>query len=121
MRYEITADQDRGLIQTKVWGELTVETVTELTSEVGAVAAKLGFARFLFDMREASENASTTDAFILAADPEKRGMHPQYRRAIVHRGKEEAYAFFENVSVNRGYRVKTFTDIDRALEWLQED
>ena len=121
MRYDITADQDRGLIRTKVWGELTVESVTELTTEVGAVATELGFVRFLFDMREASESASTTDAFILAADPEKRGMQPQYRRAIVHRGDEEAYTFFENVSVNRGYRVKTFTDIDRAIEWLQQD
>jgi hypothetical protein len=120
MKYEITIDQDQRLIHTKVWGELTVETVTKLTTDVGGVAARHGFVHFLFDMRETTEEAGTIDAFFLAVNPERRGLDRTHRRAIVHRGDNPLYDFFETVSDNRGYSVKTFTDIDRALEWLQE-
>ena len=121
MQHKITIDHEKEVILVKVWGDLTVETVTELTTNAGAVAAKHGLVCFLFDMREATERATNMDAFSLAANPENRGMERQYKRAIVHKGRDESYAFFETVSVNRGYRVKTFTDIDMALAWLQEN
>ena len=119
MKHEITIDHDKELIMVKVWGELTFETVTELTINVGEVAANHGFIRLLFDMRETTEKASDLDAFSLAANPEKRGLKRHYRRAIIHKCRHASYALFENVSVNRGNIVKTFTDMDMALEWLQ--
>ena len=121
MKHEITIDHDRELIMVRVSGDLTAQTVTELTIEVGAVAAEHGIIRLLFDMREASEKATDLDAFFLAANPEKRGMEKQYRRAIVHDGRDRSYGFFETVSVNRGNTVKVFVDVDKALEWLLQD
>jgi hypothetical protein len=121
MKYEVSIDQDRRLIRIKVWGELTFESISEMTTEVSTAAAKHGFVHFLFDMRETTENADTMDAFFLAANPEERGLTRTHKRAIVHRSTNKLYRFFETVSVNRGYNVKLFTDIDSALEWIQED
>ena len=72
-------------------------------------------------MRETTERAGIFDAFALAAHPEKRGLARHHKRAIVYRSGKESYEFFENVSVNRGYKVRTFTDVDRAREWVLED
>jgi hypothetical protein len=63
MKFEVTIDHDRRLIRSKVWGALTFETITKLTTEVGTAAAKHGLVRFLFDMRDTTENADTIDAF----------------------------------------------------------
>ena len=40
------------------------------------------------------------------------------RRALVAQDDLENFRFFENVAVNRGQRVKLFTDIDEARRWL---
>ena len=121
MKYEIESDQDHELIRITVRGELTVESVTELTTAVGAEAAELGFIRFLFDVREATANTDTVDAFFLAANPEKRGLLRGHKRALVYSGDDEIFRFFETVSQNRGYLVEIFTDIDKALAWLIEE
>jgi hypothetical protein len=119
MEYKTTIDHEKEVIMVKVWGALTVETVKALTTNVGAAAEKHGLVRFLFDVREATEKASNRDAFSLAENPEERGLKRHYKRAIVHKGPMLSYGVFETVSVDRGYIVKTFTDMDMALTWLQ--
>ena len=101
MNHEIVADHDHEVIVTKVWGELTAETVTDLTKDVGRTAAQHGYDRLLFDMRETTESATTMDAFSLAANPEQRGLARGQKRAIVHNSDNALYDFFETVSTNR--------------------
>jgi len=44
--------------------------------------------------------------------------HSQFKIAVVFR-KEEITRFAENVGINRGLNGRIFSDLDRALEWLE--
>lgn len=39
--------------------------------------------------------------------------------ALVYSGDLTDHGFMENVAVNRGYRLKVFDQIDKAIEWLK--
>ena len=65
---------------------------------------------------------STTETFKLPNDHFNR---LRKKVAITHNAivdneiTEDRHKFFENVSQNRGFNIKIFKDIEKALEWLK--
>jgi hypothetical protein len=86
-------------------------------------------ARILFDVRGITGHPTTLDRFAIATvfagkylglRMEKR--IPACRFAVVgHENMVDAKKFEENVAVNRGLMVRTFTDQEEALIWLLSD
>ena len=120
MSYKIKVDEKNKLVHTTRSGTMAVDVALQHTMEARALADKHEYTRLLFDIRKFKSRPSMMQVFSIAAQPEERGLTSKYKRATVFSGDEqkEDLRFFENVSVNRGYKVGCFTSIKKAIEWL---
>lgn len=76
--------------------------------------------RFLFDMTQAEIIGGTMDTFeagTIPTDPDH--MQVKKKIALAYSGDMTDHKFMENVAVNRGYNLRVFDQIDKALEWLK--
>jgi hypothetical protein len=113
-------DAKNKLVHITLSGTMAVDVALQYTMDARALADKHDYARLLFDIRKFESRPSMMQVFSIAAKPEERGLTSKYKRATVFSGDEqgEDLRFFENVSVNRGYKVACFTSIKKAIEWL---
>lgn len=75
---------------------------------------------FLFDLTNAVVVASTMETFDAGSEaPKMESTIRLFRLAIVYSKLTENERFFENVAVNRGYQLRVFDNMDRAIEWLR--
>ena len=74
--------------------------------------------RLLVDARRIDAKMSVLDDFEFTKQHQATPLR-SVRIAVVHRPEErERFQFIENVSVNRGGNMRTFTDQEEALDWL---
>ena len=78
-----------------------------------------GCQRFLFDMTHAEIITKTFDTYETGTVPSYSN-HKQagQRIALVYTGDLAEQNFMETVAVNRGYQLRVFDKMDKALEWL---
>lgn len=72
----------------------------------------------LFDIREAFHPERHAQVVEHAANAVKNGL-AGYRIAILGVDGDPLLGFIDDVAANRGLRVKTFTDLDAARDWLR--
>ena len=82
--------------------------------------AEHGCCYYLFDMKQAEIVIGTMGAFDTGATQGEmaQSLRP-FKVAVVVQKITEYLSLFENVVVNRGFDVKVFDDIDKAIEWLK--
>ncbi|MHC4624374.1 MAG: hypothetical protein ACYS4W_10795 [Planctomycetota bacterium] len=97
------------------------KSVKEYAKEIIGTASKHNCKRFLNDMREAQLDLSTIEIYEIPGFLDAAGLDRTSKRALVVSRQPEDYRFFENVSINRGYNVKVFEDMDEAMNWLRAD
>ena len=120
MPYKSHVDSEHELIHVTLSGNIAVEDALQFTADARRLADDHGYSRILFDARELETRPTTMELFDIGANPEKRGLTRRYKRATVFSGDEEGVRFFESVSLNRGYNVACFTDIEAAVKWLSD-
>ena len=118
MPFALQLDEDRKFVRVVAEGDITAEVSRSLAREAGRLGSEHGVRLFLFDLRAATISVDECDTYDMAASPEDDGLTRIDKRAVVYAPGERDPEFFENVSVNRGYRVRCFTDIDAAVQWL---
>jgi hypothetical protein len=75
---------------------------------------------FLFDMTQAEIIGGTMDIYKEGTVPGAQDYKQTSQKiALVYSGDLTDHGFMENVAVNRGYRLKVFGQIDKAIEWLK--
>jgi hypothetical protein len=81
-----------------------------------------GYQRFLFDMTQAEIITGTMDTFKTGTVPVDSD-HKQKRQkiALVYAGDLNEQEFMATVAVNRGYQLRVFDTMDKALKWLRPD
>ena len=92
-----------------------------MCSDAIATAAKLGITDYLVDFRGMTPDLSVTTIYELPRILEKLGDTRESRTAMVvspESEKKEDFSFFETVSLNQGFQVKLFTDLQEATQWL---
>ena len=78
--------------------------------------------RFLFDLRDAHVVGGVADTFEAGTEPLMEGLQTVYFKvALVYAEPGVEERFLETVMVNRGYRIRIFSDEDKALAWLKEN
>lgn len=96
----------------------TAERALEAITRAKVKAEQLGSKLIFFDLRAWNRPSSQMvrfDSGLLVAE----NLDPSYRIAAL--AKEEVVNYFaETVAVNRGARLKVFTDESEALSWLLE-
>jgi len=83
-----------------------------------------GYSRFLIDMRQAQIISGTTDTFLIgtvSVDTDLKMKMTPHKVALVYSSTNVDEIFLENVAVNRGYNIKVFTKIDKAIQWFKTD
>ena len=122
MRLHVSYDEHVNCIFGVMEGTVDRKVLDEYTAKVMEVAAQHpGCRRFLNDMRHATVTFSIAEVYCLPGIIEAAGFDRSWKRALVAASQLDGYHFFETVSVNRGYRVRLFTDPEPALAWLLQE
>jgi hypothetical protein len=111
---------EKGILFVTITGHRTLHPVLAALADSVEITKERGIRRVLVDIRNAGLHVSTNDIFQFASslvDVCSRDTRP----AIVF--SPETYApedarFTENVAVNRGVLLKTFTELSDARDWL---
>jgi hypothetical protein len=83
-----------------------------------------GYSRFLIDMRKAQIIGEKTDTFSIGTvpfDTDQKMKTIPHKVALVYSSTNIDEILLENVAVHRGYNLKVFTKIDKAIDWFKKD
>ena len=125
MEYTTEFDEENKIFFIRVKGELCrpVDSLS-LQKIVRDFHLERGYTRFLIDMRRAQIIGETGDTFSIGTIPvdtdEKMKFTP-HKVALVYSSTSVDEILLENVAVNRGYNLKVFIKIDKAIEWFKKD
>jgi len=118
MKYNVIYNQEYNCLIGKFVGDLNMESVKEYAKEISKMAKIHDCKRFVNDLREATILLSLANFFdapsIVSIDVFDRS----WKRAIIVKEKLDKLDFFETTSINQGFNVKIFHNMNEALEWL---
>jgi hypothetical protein len=125
MPHTIIYSSETHMIQSKIYGDLTLSEVKEVLVKFARIVKEKNCKMLLNDYREATVKLSTVEIYELPkiyADVFALYGLDVYRlkRALVAAKDLKDYLFFETVTFNRGQNAKVFYDIDEAQKWLSE-
>ncbi len=122
MPFVIKTEIKGDIVYVEATGKRDLETVLGITKRTIEICEEKNIQKALVDVRKLEGKLRTSDSFSVPAEHfEKLRYRSVLQQAAVVDLKEniEAYSFFENVAVNRGYRLKFFNSVEEALEWLK--
>ncbi len=119
MTGEYTISEDQSVIRVLYMGQTSYETSSNMMRDVAEVIARTGLKKLLFDIRDAKGTGSYALPIQHVEEAPSMGFTPMLRSAIIGAPKDQVMLkYIEDVSVNRGMQVRTFTDEEQALSWL---
>ncbi len=120
MKTQIFFDAELNCVVGRFKGYLTMAAVREYIREVTAIATKHPCGRFLNDLRNAKIALSIADLYQCPGIVITEGFDRRWRRAILLAPTADLdhLGFYELAATNRGLAVKLFTDVDKAIQWL---
>lgn len=125
MEYTTEFDEVNEIIIIRVKGEYhRPEDSLTIQKFVRKFYNKRGCCRFLIDMRQTQIIGETMDVFVTGSvpvDTDLRMKMTPHKVALVYSSINIEQRFLEEVAVNRGYNIKVFEKIDKAIEWLKTD
>ena len=116
---KITAED--GIVRVVYRGKVEFDLTTEMLREVAGMAMKNNASSLLFDIRDADYTHYHVEAIEHTEQGPALGIERTFRIAFLGASGEEMLQFVENVTTNRGYQSKAFTDESEALAWLRSD
>jgi len=102
-------------------GETTPHDLQEATARSIAIEKEGGRDRFLIDTTKMEFIASYADLFDLPAIYQKENINPNVCIAVVlstSTREKDAAEFYKNICRNYGWQVRTFSERQKAIEWL---
>ena len=119
MLENIKISHEKDLIKTIVTGVLDLAVSKQALLGIATEVEQSGEDRILIDIREVETMPSVVDFFELG---ESLASYPTLRRSkialLTSMSEVKNAEFFENVAVNRGFRLKAFTNFEEAIAWL---
>jgi hypothetical protein len=96
------------------------EDGTELKQFARNFYAQHGCQHFLFDMTRVGPPPDIMTAFNEGSPQGEMAQSLQpFKVAVLYPAITKVERFFENVAVNRGFRVNVFDDLNKAIEWVK--
>ncbi len=118
----MTHDADTNSIVCKMSGQLHKSDLPQYCSGLAALLKEYNCTQVLQDFTEVDLKLPIMDLYevpeFIRKTRSEEGLTHCTKRAIVFARDAEDWQFYENVAVNRGELVKTFTDIHEAKHWL---
>ena len=129
MAYTLKDDPQPNYLRIALEGEWDDALVSEISDRILDLCAKHQARRILFDVRNYAGNPSTMGRFFMATHFAVKFLKarlarriPACRFAVIgHHPLVDPERFEETVALNNGLPVGTFTDLEKALAWLEAD
>jgi hypothetical protein len=112
--YEVTIDDDAGVLRIAARGAFALEPTKRLFDRVALDARRREAKRVLLDFRGVVGRITTMERFELG---EYAAARIKAKIALIGR-PETVDHFGETVAINRGAKGRVFTDESEALSWL---
>ena len=124
MKYFTEFDETDKICNIKITGKLhRPDDSIEIQKLVRDYYHEKGFSRFLIDLRKAHIVKTTTDTFSIGTipvDKDRKLKKIPHKVALVYANTSVNEIFLENVATKKGYNIKIFTKIDKAIEWIKK-
>ncbi|MDP4239445.1 MAG: STAS/SEC14 domain-containing protein [Bacteroidota bacterium] len=117
--YEIVND-DR-IIKVKASGEITPKEAAIMGKNIRIKAKELSY-KILFDLRQAENKVSISEAYFWFADHyDKIDIKLRYipTAHVTHEEDKSFFKFFETTCFNKCIKVRMFMEQEEALNWLR--
>ncbi len=111
----------RDFLSTKTTGELDLKHCKQMMSEIASALEQEGDYEILFDLREAETDLSYANLIEIVNEFKRNRQKPFPNRIAVLIRQEHDYEkawFLETSAYNRGFKLKAFTDFEKAIYWL---
>ena len=118
MGYKVLFEPESKCICVTVNGELSLQILQSIASEVSVLIKATGCKCILNDLRNATM-ATPSTTYNMPETAVKAGVNRATKRALLVKNTDD-FHFLETVFVNRGNIVKLFESIDKAKSWLLE-
>lgn len=121
MEYTYELIDNYKIIKVKVLGELKPKETALMGKNIRLKAKELNY-KILFDLTEAENKVSISDAYFWFADHyDKIDIQLRYipTAHVTHEKDKSFFSFFETTCYNKNIRVRMFMESKEALEWLR--
>jgi len=121
MAWKVERDADHGFIHTIYSGIVTKDDITDSLTETLKILSGKGPQKFLSEWIDATSTLTTTEIYAIPDEWETSDINRGSVLALVIQNKPQSHQdakFYENTCVNRGWRVRIFTNRNDAVEWL---
>ncbi len=119
MATDIRITVEQGVTRVLYRGDVSFDVTTEMIRKVGRIAKENESSLLLFDIREAGEAPYHANAITHTEQAPSLGIDRSYRTAFLGRDGDPRLEYIETVTINRGFRTKSFTDEAEAIAWLR--
>ena len=117
--FSVHYDEERDCLVGSFAGTMNKETLKEYSIEIAKTASKHDFRYFLNDLREAEVDFSSIEIINIPGIFHAAGLDISLKRVIVLSTRLNNYSLIETVANTRGFNVKVFTDLNKAMKWLK--
>jgi hypothetical protein len=121
MEYTYEIDDDYKIIIVTVLGNLITNEVALMGKTIRHKALIMNY-NILFDFRNSRNQLSITEAYFWFADYYDKidlGFRSIRTAHLTNENDKQFFYFMETTSFNRGIKIKMFTEIEHALEYLK--
>jgi hypothetical protein len=125
MPHKVTYNLKTHIVESEIYGILSLNESIELISSIGQVCAENNCSLCLSDYRKATLDLSILELYDIPKrltnilDSLGLSAH-KIKRAIVVSENTKDFHFYETVTLNNGQIIKLFQDINEAQKWLLE-
>ena len=122
MKYKISISDNNNFLYIRVNEPVTEDLLEAFLSDTAEKSSELGINRFLFDLRNASNNAGLGTHYQYAYERSKQlGFKLFSRHALlINPADRDSYDFVRTVLNNASYQSKIFEEEESAIKWLDE-
>ena len=118
MTYKVELSEEGDYVRIILLNQLTRTEHEDFRAKALSAIDETGWDKVLIDATSASPKMSFTDDYDFTRELQSH-LPINLNTAIVHCAHEaERYQFIEDVAINRGVNLRTFTNESEALNWL---
>lgn len=121
MNPDIQISKDQGITRITYRGQARFDLTTELIRETALIGFKNQSKLLLVDISEFIDPDYELNAVKHAEQASSLGIDPDFRIAFLGTQEDQRLPYLEKVAVDRGLRVKSFTNDSEAVTWLLEN
>lgn len=123
MSWKVDLDAENGFIHTVYSGTVTKDDILASTTQTLKMISGKGPQKFLSEWIDSNSKLTTTEIFAIPDEWEAAEANRGSVLALVVPDNPDSLRdakFYEDTCVNRGWRVRIFTQQNDAIEWLKK-